>query len=88
MAAVAETVPGYDVSVWYGMFAPRNTPPEIVTLLNTALKNAVAEPKIVARFGEDGGVPTTMPPEEFAKFLADDEAQWRKMAEVAGLSAE
>jgi tripartite-type tricarboxylate transporter receptor subunit TctC len=88
MPAVAETVPGYDVNVWYGMFAPRNTPPEIVTLLNTALKNAVAEPKIIARFGEDGGAPTTMSPNEFAKFLSDDEAQWRKMVEVAGISAE
>jgi tripartite-type tricarboxylate transporter receptor subunit TctC len=88
MPAVAETVPGYNVNVWYGMFAPRNTPPEIVTLLNTALKNAVAEPKIIARFGEDGGAPTTMSSNEFAKFLADDEAQWRKMVEVAGISAE
>ncbi len=86
--AIAETVPGYDVSVWYGMFAPRNTPAETVTLLNTALKNVVAEPKIIARFAEDGGVPTTMPPDEFAKFLADDEAKWRKMAEVAGITAE
>jgi tripartite-type tricarboxylate transporter receptor subunit TctC len=86
--AIAETVPGYDAEVWYGMFAPKNTPPEIVTLLNTALKNAVADPKIVARFGEDGGEPTTMTPSEFAKFLADDEAKWRKMVEVAGITPE
>jgi tripartite-type tricarboxylate transporter receptor subunit TctC len=88
MPTVAETVPGYDVSVWYGMFAPGNTPPEIVTLLNAALRNAVADPTIIARFAEDGGVPTAMPPNEFAKFLADDEAQWRKMVELAGISAE
>jgi tripartite-type tricarboxylate transporter receptor subunit TctC len=88
MPAVAETVPGYDVNVWYGMFAPRNTPPEIVTALNTALKHVAAEPKIVTRFAEDGGAPTAMSPSEFAKFLADDEAQWRKMVEVAGISAE
>jgi tripartite-type tricarboxylate transporter receptor subunit TctC len=86
--AIAETVPGYDVNVWYAMFAPRNTPPEIVTLLNTALKNAVAEPKIIARFREDGGVPTTMSPDALAKFLAEDEANWRKMVEAAGISAE
>src|SRR5580704_10100433 len=86
--AIAETVPGYDAEVWYGMFAPKNTPPEIVTLLNTALANAVADPKIVARFGEDGGEPTTMSPSAFAKFLADDEAKWRKMVEVAGITPE
>jgi len=88
MPAIAETVPGYDVNVWYGMFAPRNTPPEIVTLLNTAIKNAVAEPTIIARFSQDGGAPTTMRPDEFAKFLAEDEENWHKMAEVAGISAE
>jgi len=86
--AIAETVPGYDVNVWYGMFAPRNTPPEIVTLLNTALKDAVAEPAIIARFGQDGGVPTTMTPNEFAKFLADDETNWHRMVEAAGIPAE
>jgi tripartite-type tricarboxylate transporter receptor subunit TctC len=86
--AIAETVPGYDVNVWYAMFAPRNTPPEIVTLLNTALKTAVAEPKIVARFNQDGGVPTTMSPDQLAKFLAEDVANWRKMVDAAGISAE
>jgi tripartite-type tricarboxylate transporter receptor subunit TctC len=53
-----------------------------------ALKNAVADPTTVARFKEDGGVPTAMSPSEFAKFLADDEANWHKMVEVAGIAAE
>jgi tripartite-type tricarboxylate transporter receptor subunit TctC len=88
LPAIAETLPGYEIYVWYAMFAPRNTPTEIVTLLNTALKNVAAEPKIVARFSADGGVPTTMSPDELAKFLADDEAKWRKMVEVAGIAAE
>jgi tripartite-type tricarboxylate transporter receptor subunit TctC len=86
--AIAETVPGYEVNVWYAMFAPKNTPPEIVTLLNTALKNVVAEPEIVARFAADGGRPTSMSPDELAKFLADDEANWHRMAEAAGITAE
>jgi tripartite-type tricarboxylate transporter receptor subunit TctC len=86
--AIAETVPGYELYVWYAVFAPRNTPPEIVALLNTALRDAVTDPKIVARFKEDGGVPLSMTPRELAQFLADDEARWRKMVEVAGISAE
>lgn len=88
LPAVAETVPGYDVNVWYAMFAPKNTPREIVTLLNGALKNAVSEPAIKARFAADGGAPMTMSPDEFAKFLAEDEANWHKMAEAAGITAE
>jgi tripartite-type tricarboxylate transporter receptor subunit TctC len=88
MPAIAETVPGYEIYVWYALFAPRNTPPDIVMLLNSALKNAAAEPGIVARFKQDGGVPTTMTPNELAKFMADDEARWRKMVEAAGITAE
>jgi tripartite-type tricarboxylate transporter receptor subunit TctC len=88
MPAIAETVPGYDVKVWYAMFAPRGTPPDIVAVLNTALQNAVADPRIVARFAEDGGVPTTMTPDEFAKFVADDTAKWHTMVEAAGITAE
>jgi tripartite-type tricarboxylate transporter receptor subunit TctC len=88
MPAIAETVPGYDVNVWYGMFAPRGTPPDIVVLLNSALQNAMADTRIVARFAEDGGVPTTMPPDAFAKFVADAAAKWHTMVEVAGITAE
>jgi len=88
LPAIAETVPGYDVNVWYAMFAPKNTPRNIVTALNAGLKDAVADQKIVARFAEDGGVPTTMSIDEFTKFVADDKAQWHKMVEAAGLTAE
>ncbi len=86
--AVAETVPGYDVNVWYGMFAPKNTASDIVTALNRGLRGAIADPKIIARFAQDGGVPTAMSVEEFTKFVAEDKAQWHKMVEVAGISAE
>jgi tripartite-type tricarboxylate transporter receptor subunit TctC len=86
--AIAETVPGYEIYVWYAVFAPRNTPPEIVATLNTALKDAVADPKIVARFKADGGVPMSMTPGELAKFMANDAANWHRMVEAAGISAE
>src|SRR6202050_875419 len=72
LPAIAETVPGYDVDVWYGMFAPKNTPPEIVERLNAAMRNVVSDPAIVARFKRDGGLPTAMSVGEFTKFLADD----------------
>jgi tripartite-type tricarboxylate transporter receptor subunit TctC len=88
LPTIAETVPGYDVDVWYGMFAPKNTPPEIVARLNTGLANVVADPQIAARFAQDGGLPSPMPVESLAKFLVDDQARWRKMVEAAGLTAE
>jgi tripartite-type tricarboxylate transporter receptor subunit TctC len=86
--AIAETVPGYAIYVWYALFAPRNTPSDIVASLNAALKDAVADPRIMARFKDDGGVPTVMTPDELARFLADDEANWRKMVDAAGITAE
>ena len=86
--AIAEAVPGYEIYVWYAVFAPRNTPPDIVVALNTALKDAVADPRIVARFKADGGVPMSMTPGELAKFMADDAANWHRMVEAAGISAE
>jgi tripartite-type tricarboxylate transporter receptor subunit TctC len=88
LPTIAETVPGYDVDVWYGMFAPKNTPPEIVKQLNAALANVVADSQIAARLAQDGGLPSPMPVESLGKFLRDDQARWRTMVEAAGLTAE
>ena len=86
--AIAETVPGYEINVWYGILAPRDTPSETVTMLNTAVNRVLADPKIVARFAEDGGIPMTMSRTEFAKFLEDDWAKWHDIAEFARIKSE
>ncbi len=86
--AIAETVPGYEIYVWYAVFGPRDTPPDVIAALNSTLKAVVADPKIVARFKADGGVPLSMTPDELAKFMAGDAANWHKMVEAAGISAE
>jgi tripartite-type tricarboxylate transporter receptor subunit TctC len=88
MPTVAETVPDYEADVWYGLFAPRNTPNDIVSQLHAALQSAVADAKIAARLAEDGGLPLPIPLDGVARFLADDQAKWRKMVEAAGLSPE
>jgi len=86
--AIAETVPGYEINVWYGIFAPRDTPPEIATILRTAVNDVLAVPRIVARFAEDGGLPMPMPLGELVKFVADDRAKWHRIAELAGIMPE
>jgi tripartite-type tricarboxylate transporter receptor subunit TctC len=86
--AIAETVPGYEVNVWYGIVAPRNTPPQIVANLNAALNAALAEPALVARLAESGGMPMPMTTAELGKFIADDLEKWRKVIEFAGISAD
>jgi tripartite-type tricarboxylate transporter receptor subunit TctC len=86
--AIAETVPGFEINVWYGIFAPRDTPADVVATLNAAVNGVLADPKIVARFAEDGGIPLTLLRSELAQFLADDMAKWRKIAEFVGITPE
>jgi tripartite-type tricarboxylate transporter receptor subunit TctC len=83
--AIAETVPGYEVNVWYGIVAPRNTPGDVVEKLNGALNASLADPKKIERFTKDGVMPMPMTTLEFRKFLADDADKWRKVIEFAGI---
>jgi tripartite-type tricarboxylate transporter receptor subunit TctC len=86
--AIAETVPGFESVGFYGISAPKGTPPEIVAKLNKAVGEALKDPKLVARLTELGGVPKPMTPEEFGKLIADDTEKWRKVVEFAGVSVD
>ncbi|WP_315721561.1 MULTISPECIES: tripartite tricarboxylate transporter substrate binding protein [unclassified Bradyrhizobium] len=86
--AVAETVPGYESVGFYGISAPKGTPPEIVEILNKAVGEALKDPKLVARLAETGGIPRAMTPAEFGKLVADETEKWRKVVEFAGVSVD
>ena len=86
--AIAETVPGYEATVFYGMSAPKGTPPEIVATLNKAINEVLKDPKLIARFADIGGVPTPMSPEQYGKHIADETEKWRKVVEFAGVSVD
>ena len=86
--AIAETVPGYEVFVWYGICAPKGTPPEVVEKLNRAVNAVLANPKLVARFRELGGEPMPMTPAEFGKLIADETDKWGKVISVAHIKLE
>jgi len=86
--AIAETVPGFEASVFYGMSAPKGTPPEIVDLLNKAVNEALKDPKMVERFATLGGIPKPMTPAGYGKLMADETEKWRKVVEFAGVSVE
>jgi len=86
--AIAETVPGFEASVFYGMSAPKGTPPEIVDLLNKAVNEALKDPKMVERFATLGGIPKPMAPAGYGKLIADETEKWRKVVEFAGVSVE
>lgn len=86
MPAIAETVPGYQAGVWYGVVAPKGVPPEVPVILNRAINAALADPKVLARFAELGGEPMPMSPSELGKLIADETEKWRKVVEFAGVS--
>jgi tripartite-type tricarboxylate transporter receptor subunit TctC len=86
--AIAETVPGYEVFVWYGISAPKGTPPEAVEKLNRAVNAVLANPKLIARFRELGGEPMPMAPAEFGKLIADETDKWGKVIRVAHIKLE
>jgi len=86
--AIAETVPGFESVGFYGISAPKGTPPEIVDKLNKAVNEALKDPKLVARLTEMGGIPKPMTPAEFGKLVADETEKWRKVVEFAGVSVD
>jgi tripartite-type tricarboxylate transporter receptor subunit TctC len=85
---IAETVPGYEVSVWYGISGPKGIPPEIVDKLNKAVNAVLANPKLQARFHELGGEVMPMSPPEFGRLVADETAKWAKVVKFAGISVQ
>lgn len=82
--AIAETVPGFEAMVWYGIVAPRGTPPDVVLTLHKAVTEAFSDPKFVASLAETGGVPISMTPQQFEKFIDEDIERWRKVVDFAG----
>jgi tripartite-type tricarboxylate transporter receptor subunit TctC len=85
---IGETVPGYDVSIWYGIAAPRGTPPEIVAKLNRTMNAVLADPKLQARLAELGGEPMPTTPAQFGKLVAEETERWGKLIRAANIKAE
>jgi tripartite-type tricarboxylate transporter receptor subunit TctC len=85
---IGDTLPGYETSSFYGVGAPRDTPPEIVDLLNKEINAALADPTIKARLGELGAIPITGNAKQFAAMLATETERWRKVVEMSGQKKE
>jgi tripartite-type tricarboxylate transporter receptor subunit TctC len=86
--AIAETVPGFESVGFYGISAPKGTPPEIVDILNKAVGEALKDPKVAERLAEIGGIPKPMTPAEFGRLIADETEKWRKVVAFAGVSVD
>lgn len=86
--AIAETVPGFESVGFYGISAPKGTPPEVIEILNKAVGEALKDPKVIARLTENGGIPKPMTSAEFGKLVADETEKWKKVVEFAGVSVD
>jgi tripartite-type tricarboxylate transporter receptor subunit TctC len=85
---VADFVPGYESSAWYGVAVPRGTPPEIVGMLNRAINAGLADPKLKARFAELSAAVLPGSPADFGKLLVDETEKWAKVVKFSGASAD
>ena len=85
---IGETVPGYEAVIWYGIVAPKGTPPEVVDTLNTGVNAVLADSKLKARLAELGGEPMPMTPAQFGKLLADETEKWAKVVKFSGAKAD
>src|SRR5262249_4524741 len=82
--AVADFLPGYEASAWYGVGAPRGTPADIVETVNKALNLAFADASMTARIAELGGAPLPGSASDFASFIAAEVEKWRKVVKLSG----
>jgi tripartite-type tricarboxylate transporter receptor subunit TctC len=85
---IAETVPGYEASTWFGFAAPKGTPPEIIAKLNQVINAALADPTIRARLADVGSDPMPLSPAAFGAMLAAETQKWATVVKASGAKAE
>jgi tripartite-type tricarboxylate transporter receptor subunit TctC len=83
--AAAEFVPGYEATAWWGLGAPKDTPPPIVETLNKEVNAALADPAMKARLADLGAEPMPMSISEFNSLIADETEKWAKVIKFAGI---
>jgi len=85
---VDEFVPGYEASSWFGVGAPKNTPPQIIDKLNKEINAGLADPKLRARLADLGGTVLPGSPADFGKHIAEETEKWGKVIRAANIKVE
>ncbi len=85
---VGDFVPGYEASAFFGIAAPRNTPPEVIERLNAEVNAILANSKAKTRLADMGGTVLPGPPAEFGRLIATETEKWAKVVKFAGIKAD
>ena len=85
---VSDFVPGYEVSAWYGIGAPKNTPAEIVDRLNKEINAGLADPALQARLVDLGAMIVPGAPADFGRLVSDETKKWENVIKFAGIKSE
>ncbi len=86
--AVADTLPGYEASNWWGLCAPKGTPPAITDLLNSAVNAALLDPSHQKQLADLGGMPLRGSAADFGRLIAADTEKWAKVVKFADIKPE
>jgi tripartite-type tricarboxylate transporter receptor subunit TctC len=85
---VGDFVPGYEASGWQGIGAPKNTPTEIVDILNKEINAHLSDPKVKAQLADLGGTVLALSPADFGKVIAEDTEKWAKVIRASNIKPE
>jgi tripartite-type tricarboxylate transporter receptor subunit TctC len=86
--AIAEILPGYESSAWFGLFGPAGMKPELVKRVSDAIRQSIAAPDVRRRLEMEGAIAVGNSPEEFAKFVQSEIPRWAKVVKFSGAVAE
>ena len=84
LPTVGETVPGYESTIWIGVMAPKGTPKEIVTFLNSSINKVINKPAVKEAWLKQGAIPLVMTPEQFDAYLRKDIEKWANVVKMSG----
>jgi tripartite-type tricarboxylate transporter receptor subunit TctC len=84
LPTVGETVPGYEATIWLGLMAPKGTPKDVVTFLNTSINKVIQLPDVKTAWLKQGAIPMVKTPAEFEVFLHQDIEKWAHVVKVSG----
>jgi tripartite-type tricarboxylate transporter receptor subunit TctC len=87
LPTIGESVPGYEATSWYGLTAPKDTPREIIAVLNKEINRSLSDPAAAKQLEAIGGAPLPGSPADFRRLIVDETEKWGKVVRFAGAKA-